>query len=308
MMYKKLSDNSQAILWAIVVCLLVSIMISIVRHLSDHLHVFQIIMMRNVFSLVFLLPLIIGKIDRVIKTSKIKLHLFRGLTGFVGMALWFYAVALIPISEAVSISFVVPIITTLAAMFFLKELVSKKIWLSLLIGFIGVIIIVRPGFRDFNIAYLFALLTPFAWSVSNILVKKLVATESPETITLYSSFIILFFSIIASAPYLKSMSLIDIFWFVMLGLISNCTYISNAKCYTKADISVVQPFDFSRLIFTAIIAYFIFDEKLDFIMLFGSVIILLGSLLAIPRRSKISRYRKKILKRRKLQLMPMGQI
>jgi drug/metabolite transporter (DMT)-like permease len=250
-------------------------------------------MMRNIFSLVFLLPLVIGKFGKVAKTSKTKMHLLRGLTGFLGMVSWFYAITLIPISEAVSISFIVPIITTLAAMFFLKEKVSKKIWLSLAIGFIGVVIIIRPGFRDFNTAYLLAILAPFIWSTSNILVKKLVATESPETIILYSSSVILILSIIVSVPYLKAMSLTDILWFVVLGLASNYTYIANAKCYVKSDISVVQPFDFSRLIFTAIISYFIFDEKLDLIMLLGAIVILLGSILVIPRQSKISRYKKK---------------
>ncbi len=296
-MYKNLSTKSQGIFWALLTCFLVSVMISIVRHLSGQFHVFQIVMMRNFFALVFLLPFIIKNIDQVVRTKNLKMHFLRGLVGFVGMVLWFYVITLIPLSEAVSITFIVPITTTLAAIFFLKEKVNPKIWWSLLIGFAGVLIIIRPGFRDLSVAYLLALLTPFVWSISNIMIKKMVATEKPETITLYLSCIMFILSIPFAAPYLKPIPLTELLWFALLGLVSNCSYIANAICYSKVDVSVVQPFDFSRLIFTAIIAYFAFGENLDLMMLIGAGVILCGSILVIPRKSRFARFRDKVLKR-----------
>jgi drug/metabolite transporter (DMT)-like permease len=195
------------------------------------------------------------------------------------MALWFYIITLVPLSEVVAITFIVPIITTLAAMWFLKEKVNSKIWISLIIGFVGVLIIVRPGLREIDPVYFLALLVPFIWSISNILTKKLVATERPGTITLYLSFIIFIFSIPLAAPYLKPMLLVDLGWFVLLGIISNACYMASAICYSKTDISAVQPFDFTRLLFTAIIAYFAFGEKIDLFTLIGATVILLGSLM-----------------------------
>lgn len=282
-MYHKLTLKSQGIFWAILACFLVSIMVAIVRHLSENFHPFQIVMMRNFFALVFLLPFIFRNIEKVVKTDRIGMHFIRGLNGLVGMALWFYAVTLIPLSEAVSITFIVPITTTLAAMIFLKEKVDKKIWFSLVIGFIGVLIIVRPGFRELNIGYLIALLIPFFWSTSNIMIKKMVATEKPETITLYLSFVMFILSIPLAAPHLKAIGFVDLIWFLLLGLVSNLSYIANAICYTKTDISTVQPFDFTRLIFTAVIAYFAFDETIEIPMLIGALVILLGSLMSTSR-------------------------
>jgi drug/metabolite transporter (DMT)-like permease len=305
-MYQKLSTKSQGIFWAILTCFLVSVMISIVRHLSGQFHVFQIVMMRNFFALVFLLPFIIKNIDQVVKTKNIKMHFLRGGNGFVGMVLWFYVITIIPLSEAVAITFIVPIITTLAAIFFLKERVNQKMWISLIIGFVGVLIIIRPGFRDLGSPYLLAILTPFVWLVSNILTKKMVKTEKPESITLYISFVMLILSIPFAAPYLKAVPIADLLWFAVLGLVSNGSYLASAICYSKVDISVVQPFDFSRLIFTAIIAYFAFGEKVDLMMLIGAGVILFGSLLIIPRKSRIARYRQKVLKRRKLRLLPIN--
>ncbi len=305
-MYQKLSAKSQGIFWAILTCFLVSVMISIVRHLSGQFHVFQIVMMRNFFALIFLLPFIIKNIDQVVKTKNIKMHFLRGGNGFVGMVLWFYVITIIPLSEAVAITFIVPIITTLAAIFFLKEMVNQKMWISLIIGFIGVLIIIRPGFRDLGSPYLLALLTPFVWSVSNILTKKMVKTEKPESITLYLSFVMLILSIPFAAPYLKAIPITELIWFAVLGLVSNGSYLASAICYSKVDISVVQPFDFSRLIFTAIIAYFAFDERVDLMMLIGAGVILCGSLLIIPRKSKFARFRDRVIKRRKLRLLPIN--
>jgi S-adenosylmethionine uptake transporter len=180
-------------------------------------------------------------------------------------------------------------------------------WFSLIIGFIGVLIIIRPGFRDLGLGYLLALLTPFVWAISNILTKQMVKTEKPESITFYLSFVMFILSIPFAAPYLKPISWVDFLWLSMLGLISNASYIANAICYSKVDISVVQPFDFSRLIFTVIISYFAFDEKVDLMMLIGAVVILGGSLLVIPRKSKFARFRDRIRKR-KMRLLPVNQV
>lgn len=305
-MYYKLSTKSQGIFWAILTCFLVSVIISVVRHLSEHFHVFQIVMMRNFFALVFLLPIVFKNIEKVVRTKHLKMHFMRGCVGLVGMMLWFYVITVIPLSEAVSITFIVPIITTSAAILFLKEKVHQKVWLSLLIGFVGVLIIVRPGFRDLQLVYLLALLTPFVWSISNIMIKKMVATEKPETITLYLSFVMFILSIPIAAPYLKPIPLTDLLWFALIGFLSNYSYIANAICYSKVDVSVVQPFDFTRLIFTAIIAYFAFNEKIDLMMLLGALVILFGSLLVVPRKSRFARYRDKVLKRRKLRILPIN--
>ncbi len=278
-MYQKLSSKSQGILWALTTCFLVSVMIAIVRHLSAHFHPFQIVMMRNFFALVFLLPFLFKNIEQMVKTKHIKMHLMRGLVGLIGMLLWFYTITLIPLSEAVSITFIVPITTTIAAVLFLKEKVDHKIWFSLAIGLSGVLIIIRPGFRELKPAYLLALLIPFAWSASNIFIKKMVATEKPKTITLYLSFTIFILSIPIAAPYLKPIGTIDLGWFMLLGLVSNCSYIANAICYSKTDVSAVQPFDFTRLIFTAIIAYIAFNEKVELMTFVGAGIIMLGSLI-----------------------------
>lgn len=282
--YHKLSSNSQGILFAIITCFLVSLMVSIVRHLSEQFNVFFIVMMRNIFGLMFFAPQILHDYKKVLHTKKIKLHLARNINGLISMLVWFYTITLLPLSEAVSITFIIPITTTLAAIFFLKEKVKKETWIAILIGFIGVLIIIRPGFREFKFAYLLALLSALLWSLSNVLVKKMTKTENPRTIVAYMSIIMLTMSIPLALPHIQPLTSHDIFWFAMLGIISNLSHTAMSISYSKSDLSVVQPFDFTRLIFTAIIAYFAFDETIDLWVVFGAILILCGTIFVTPRR------------------------
>lgn len=283
MHFSKLSNNSKAILFTILTCFLVSVLIAIVRHLSENFHVFFIVMMRNFFAFAFFIPLMIKDPRKLFHTKNIKLHFLRNINGLVAMFVWFYTITLIPLPEAVSFTFVVPIITTLAAMFFLKEKVHARVWIALAIGLVGILIIIRPGFHEFKLAYLLAIITTILWSISNMVVKVMTNTDKPETIVAYMSLIMLVCSIPFGMTHLASMTFADVFWLAMLGLFSNLSHMSMSTAFSKADLSVVQPFDFTRLIFTAIISYFAFDEVLDFWSAFGAFVILLGTIFVAPK-------------------------
>ena len=284
--YHALSNNGQGIFWIIITCFLVSVMISIVRYLSKDMHVFQIVMMRNFFGLLFFIPSVVKNRSNILRTNNLKLHIARGLTGLCSMLIWFYTITLIPLPEAVSITFIVPVLTTIAAAIFLKEKVNNKAWISLAIGFIGVLIIIRPGFNDFQFAYIFALITTLLWTGSNILVKTMTKTEKLETITFYVLSIALILSIPIAAPYLKPISLVNLLWLAIMGGVANISHTAMSRAYSKADISVVQPFDFTRLIFISIIAYFAFGETINIWMILGSLLIFFSTIYLSPISKK----------------------
>lgn len=283
--YHKLSQNSQGIFFTILACFFASILIALVRHLSENFHIFFIVMVRNFFGLLFFLPQILLDYKRVFKTSKLKLHIFRGTNGLVSMMLWFHVVTVLPLSEAVSISFIIPIITTLVAMIYLKEKVTFKNWIGCFIGFIGILIILRPGFKEFNNAYFYSFASVILWVISNIMIKVMTKTEKPQTIVAYMSLVMLICSIPFALPHFKAIDFIDLLWFAALGLVSNLLHIFISTAYTKADLSYVQPFDFTRLVFTAIISYFAFGEIVDFFVVIGSLVILFGVVITLPKVS-----------------------
>jgi S-adenosylmethionine uptake transporter len=242
-------------------------------------------MMRNLFGLIFLLPQFIKNRSTIFQTKNIYLHVFRGGNGTISMFFWFYAVNSLPLSEAVSLSFLTPIITTIASMIFLKEKVSKNIFMASFISFIGVIIILRPGFHKFDEGYIFSFCSIIFWTISNLIVKTMTKTDKPQTIVAHMTFFMFIFSIPFALPYLAPLNFIAFLEFLALGVISNISYKLIAEAYSKNDLSILQPFDFSRLIFTSLVAYFIFDEKLDIWVFFGSLIILFGLILIVKKKS-----------------------
>jgi drug/metabolite transporter (DMT)-like permease len=266
-------------------CFLLSIVVALVRHLNQNFHIFFIVMMRNFFGLIFLLPQFIKNRGTIFQTKNIYLHVFRGGNGTISMFFWFYAVNSLPLSEAVSLSFLTPIVTTIASMIFLKEKVSKNIFLASFISFIGVIIILRPGFHKFDEGYIFSFCSIIFWTISNLIVKTMTKTDKPQTIVAHMTFFMFIFSMPFALPYLAPLNFTAFIEFFILGIISNMSYKLIAEAYSKNDLSILQPFDFSRLIFTSLVAYFIFDEKLDIWVFVGSLIILFGLILIVKKKS-----------------------
>lgn len=280
------SRESSAILQIIISCFIISVIVAMVRHLSKDFHIFFIVMMRNFFGLIFLLPQLIKCYRNIFKTNQLHLHIFRGANGTFSMFFWFCAISTIPLSEAVSLSFLTPIVTTIASMYILKEKISKKIILSCFISFIGVLIILRPGFNDFNRGYFFSFCSVILWSTSNLIVKTMTKTDSAQTIVVNTTFFMFLFSLPFALPYLEGVNFKEFCQFLILGVISNVSYRLITDAFTKSDLSLLQPFDFSRLIFTSIIAYIFFDEKIDIWVFLGSIVILFGLVMILKKPKK----------------------
>ena len=283
--FYKFSDNSQSIFCIIGSCFLVSFLVGIVRYLSAFYDPSFIVMVRNIFALAILMPYIYKNYRNIFTRNKLTINILRASSGFLSMTMLFYAVSMIPIADAVSISFIVPSLTTIFAIIFLKEKINIKNWISIIIGFIGVLIIIRPGFKEFNIAYLLMIASTCFWAISNILTKILSASQQPINVVAYLTTIMTILSVPFGVFYIQPLTIFSIFLLIAMAIISNLSYFLLSKSYSKADLSIVQPFDFTRLIFSALIGYFIFDEKVDLLTIIGSLIILCGLLIALPKKN-----------------------
>jgi len=276
----------QGLLYMAFACFLASIMIAMVRFLSDKFHSSFIVLMRNLFSVIFFVPLFIQDYKKILHTKKIGHHFLRGLNGTLTMMCWFYTISVLPLQEAVSLSFLSPILTILAGQLFLQERINKYTYFSCLLSFAGVLIILRPGFKNISLIYLVPLISVLLWVISNLVVKMMTKTEKPTTIVAYMSIFMLFFSIPFGLMHLQKITLLNLFLFAMLGLISNLSHMYLAKAYSVSDLATVSPIDFTRLIFISLIAYFVFHEKPDFYVFVGSGIILVAMIL-ISKKPKI---------------------
>lgn len=282
----RFSDNAKGVYCAILSAFFGALLVILVRYLSEDFHLFFVVMVRNALALLMLLPQIIHQRKVIFKTNRFNLHLFRGCNGLISMYIWFYIVTIMPLSEAVSISFVVPILSSVVAIYYLKEVVKKEIMYACILGLIGVLVILRPGFREFNNAYFFSFASLILWTISNVAIKVMTRTERPQSIVVYMTIIMLVTSIPFGLFYMEPLSVRDLLLFAALGLVSNLLHFSISNAYRLADLSYVQPFDFTRLVFTALLAYFIFGEVIDFWVIVGSMVILLGVILILPKRKR----------------------
>ena len=280
------NQKLQGIFYMTIACFLASILVAMVRFLSGKFHSSFVVLMRNLFSVIFFLPLFVKDYKKILHTKKIGHHFLRGFNGTLTMSCWFYTIAVLPLQEAVSLSFLTPILTILAGQLFLQEKVNKYTYFACFLSFFGVLVILRPGFKSISWFYLVPLVSVLLWVISNLVVKIMTKTEKPNTIVAYMSIFMLIFSLPLGLMHLQKISLLNLFWLAMLGLISNLSHMYVAKAYSVSDLATVSPLDFTRLIFVSIIAYFVFHENPDFYVFVGSAIILVAMIL-ISKKPKI---------------------
>ncbi len=276
----------QGILWMLLACIWFSIMAVMIRHMSESMPSLQMVFLRNIASIICFLPWLYKTGVKNILPEKWTLYYYRAITGTLGMSMFFYALALLPLTEIISLTFTVPLITTVFAMIFLKERVEYYKWIALLAGFIGVLIILRPGTNMFQFATMLVLATTVVWSLSNIIAKKMTEKDDPKAIV--------FLMIVIMTPLSLPMALLvwqtptfeQFLWVLALGWVTNVAHSCLVHSYSKTDLSVVGPFDFSRLVFVSILAYIFFDEVIDIWTVSGTIVIFASSLYVFRKESK----------------------
>ena len=256
------------------------------RELSSELNAFQISFTRSficLFSLSVLLTIIGFK---KVKTKKIKLHIFRNTIHFGGQAGWLYGVALLPLAEVFAIEFTAPIWTAILATILLKEQLTIYRTASILAGFIGILIILRPGLQIIQPAALVVLFATICFASTYVFTRHMSSTESPLTIIFYMNLVQLPIGLATSIPDWNTPSFELWPWALLIGLTGLASHFCFAHAFRYADAAVVTPLDFMRLPLIAFIGFSFYDEGWDFLILFGGAIIFAGNLLNIYSESR----------------------
>jgi drug/metabolite transporter (DMT)-like permease len=289
-MIKQKKNVAAGIFWTLVSCFFSGIMVNMVKHVSVDMHSAQIIFLRNIFAFLIFVPIVFYYGFAKFKTNKVGLHVLRSVTGLISMLIFFYSISKMNISVVTAISFTAPLFTAIFAIYFFKDKLNIHQTFALFVGFIGVMVVVQPGGEAFNPLSMLVLICTVFWALSGILIKKLSETDTPMAITFYMTiFMIIFSAPLALMDWAKP-SLDNYIWVFGIALSSNLLQYSLAKSLTYADFSVVLPFDFTRLIFSAGFAYILFGENMDINAAFGSIIIVSAAFYAaLNERRKIRR-------------------
>jgi len=283
----EIPNRMKGILWMIASCLFSALMMAMVRYLCIRFHPFQVVFFRNFFSLILFIPWLYKNGTAGVRTAKLPQYSVRAISGVIAMFMWFYALSRVPLSQATALSFSAPLFTTLAAVILLKEKTTIYRIAALAAGFLGTLIILRPGFSGFNYISLFVLFAAIFWSVSSLLIKSLTRTESPTVIVFYMTAMMTPLSFLPALLHWQTPQITDLLSLLLLGIVSTIFQLSLSRAFAKADLTAILPFDFLRLIFTAIIAYIAFAEIIDGWTIIGGVIILSSTIYVAYKESRL---------------------
>lgn len=260
-----------------------SIMNALVREVSSELHPFEIAFFRNVFALLFTLPWLLRAGAAGWKTTRPGLQLLRSVLGLAAMLTWFSSLALLPLAEATALNFTVPLFATVGAAIVLGEVVRARRWSATAVGFLGVIVILRPGFAELEPAMALPIVAAVFMAGSVLTVKKLSGSDSPETVVFYMNLILTPLSFVPALFVWQWPSGAALSMMVGIGLVGSLAHLLLTRAYVHGDASAIIPFDYARLPFVAAIGFLFFGEVPDFWTWVGAAVIA-GSAIYIARR------------------------
>jgi drug/metabolite transporter (DMT)-like permease len=290
-----MSKNKLAIFLIIISVFFGTLMLSFLKIAQEDLNVYVTGFLRFFFGLVIILPYIIKTNFTVFKTKHFKKHLYRSMLNVPAMLLYFAALVMLPIEKVAAISFVVPLIVTILAVFFLGEKIYIYRSLALILGFGGMLIILRPGFINISIGVYMVLFSSFLWSINIIIAKKISKDDTSITILAYQSVFMTFFSFIIVLFFWEMPSLKTFIYLILAAMCGTVLHLALNHAFKLVDVSMTQPYSFLNLVFASIIGYFVFDEIPDLYTWIGAFIIFIGVLIISYREMKLD---KEIIRKR----------
>ena len=234
-----------------------------VRLVSFDLHPFLIAFFRNLFGFLVLIPILMRGGVGSFKTKRFGLHTFRACINSVSMLTWFTALSLIPLADATALALTGPLFVTLGAILTFSERVGFWRWAALIVGAIGALMVIRPGFEAVNLGALLTIAATATAAVSKLCAKSLTKTEDPATIAAYVQFLMTPITLVAALFYWQWPTVEQLIGLIAIGTLGSLAHLFTAKAYAIADLSFAEPITFTRMIWATLFGYIVFSEVPD---------------------------------------------
>jgi drug/metabolite transporter (DMT)-like permease len=256
-----------------------------IRYVSATVHPFEIALFRNVFAVVVVLPWFYRYGVAPLRTKRFGLHALRATLNIMAMLSFFYALSITPLSEVTALGFTAPIFTPVLAALVLGEVVRARRWTAIAVGFLGAMIILRPGFETIGLGQMLVLFSSMIWACALLVIKTVGRTDSSATIISYMALLMIPLSLVPALFVWRWPDLGEWCWLVAIGLLGGVAQFCMTESLRQADTAVVMPFDFFKLIWATAIAYLAFGESLDVFTWIGGAVIF-GSAIYIAYRER----------------------
>jgi drug/metabolite transporter (DMT)-like permease len=280
-----------AVGWIVLASLAFASMWGLIKYASQvrGYHPFMIVVARNTFGLIACLPLILALGPALLRTDRLSTHVRRATSGLVATFATFYAISHAPLATVMSINYAAPLIATVGAVLFLGERIRIRRILALIAGFIGVLIVLRPGNVPMTPGVLAALVSAVATAFSVVAIKQLTSTDDSRAVTVYSFLLMLVPSILIALPVWQWPRLADIPVLALVGVLATIGQISLTRSYRLAEVSALLPFDFVRFGGVIFLGWIFFAEKMDGFTILGGTIIFIATIYMAHRERLAAR-------------------
>ncbi len=287
----RLPANVQGALWLVAGGFIFTTNGAMIRTLSFEIESVQIAFFRGFFSVMFLIPMIAAGKVRPWRSKRIQGHFWRTAMGTCSMVLGFYALALLPLADATALAFSQPLFSVVLAALVLHEKVRWRRWTATVVGFIGVLVMVRPGAGSLQPGAIVALCNAMSVAVSVLLVRRLSDSETPLMIlTQFALFSTLF--LIAPAIWFWRWPT-PFGWALAVGVSLTATLGQYVwvQAFAHGEMSAVAPFDYLRLPFAVFVGWLIWGEMPVIWTYVGAAIVIASALYIAYREATLARER-----------------
>ena len=287
--WQLLPVNTRGAVWVLIAAAGFSGMAALVKLLGQTLDPFQIAFIRCVVGLVVLTPLVVRAGPEILVTRSWKLHAGRGIAGVTAIGCGFYALAHLPLATATAITFTKPLFMIIVAVLLLGEVVRWRRWTATVVGFAGVLIMVRPGGGTFDPAMVVALVQALAIAIAVALVKKLPTTERNLTVLAYFAIISTTVMAVPAAIVWQPMTGELVLVAIAMGLLGVGAQAAIVQGYRIGEATAVAPFDYSRLLFATLFGLVLFTEVPDLWTFAGAAVIVVSTVYIARREARLGR-------------------
>ena len=251
---------------------------AIAKYLTQTLTTQQIVCVRYTSITVLLLPILLRQTSGALRTTKPTLHLIRGLLLMLSSLLFVFSLEDLPLELSTVIGFAAPLYVTALSIPLLGEQVGGRRWMAVVVGFVGVLIILRPGGSDFRWAMLLTLISSFCWALGLIITRMMRGSERPLAILFYSSLVGAVSSLPLALPLWHSPTGFEWLLLIALGVFNAAGQYLIIRAFLMASASLLAPFSYASLLWAVLIGAVVFGTRPDTETVTGTLVLVSAGL------------------------------
>ena len=281
------SKETIGIIFAIIAYFSFSILDAIQKSAVLYYSVFQLLLIKYIF--VLLLSILEARRRKNItfyRSNNLKLQIIRSLLSILESGCFVLSFKYLSLASAHSIGALAPIIIVVLSVFILNEKVSTKTWMAIFVGFIGVLIIIRPGSDIFSAKSFIPLVAAFFLGLYQIATKKITEYDAPEVSLFYSSLIGIFVTSIMTLFFWQPIYFNSLFFFIPIGVFFSLGIYFQILALNNARASIIQPFHYTLIFWAIIFGFFFYEDVPDLFTILGAIIIITSGIFVINQTSK----------------------